>query len=563
MTQDANDKKKGKAFIKFTLNDFKGYASQQSGISEDKIHDKIYRLQGALWDEIYQEQLNGFTKGDISPFCYSNFWLETSDEAKARNKHRENLLEIWERFLREEMHQENFRADYKKKLYEQLLAHASKFRRETLDLVPVTSSSQNKATEQEEFKKSATGGKFKEENATAGSAGTGGYNFPPIFYGHPSIGGTSFASLFTGAAAGVIFPIAATALMAGASKITICTALGFAGFPLAGMAAGIATGIIMGGVKNHKAIGAEMDAVQGFAKVGAWANGMKNSVSLKQLAFNAAAGALGGFGAGVALDLLGENECVAGVFRGTTDMLGLSDWAGIEELRLANENLNLQNGSLNSEVNGLSSTLDAQVDIINGQQGQIDTLNTRIDALETQSTSPIATNVALTTDVSTATATDSIACPSYISDCPPAGVLNLSDTINGVSAVAQVDFGVASELSTSQTPPVSLYNVTIPTDALTEPGRVVVKAGDNLTHIVEKFYGVKEGSANFDKMMAEVANANGLAGNQQNWLKLNWELTMPNLANPENLTGSLNRVSLDANWRAGDVVYSAEPKMAA
>jgi hypothetical protein len=558
MFDDANVKRKGKAFIKSTLNNFTGYASAQTGVSEDKLSEIVYRLQGALWYEIYQEHLNGFAKEDIAPFSYKKFNLEITEEEKEKNKDRQNLLDIWNRYLLEEMHADNLRADYKKKLYAQFLEHASRNKRKTIDLAPVSYTSSKDTNEETET--SSSENSFKEDKTSA-NGGANRYSFPPLAYEPASMGWTSMTSLFTGAATGVIFPVAASALLAGASKITICTALGFAGFPLAGMAAGIATGLIMGGVKNHKTIGAEMDAVQGFAKVGAWANGMKNSVSMKQLMFNAAAGALGGFGAGMALDLIGENECVAGVFRGTTDALGISDWAGIEELRLANESLNAQNDSLNGVVEDMRSSLNGQVEIINAQQDQIDGLNSRLDAIEAQSVAPTALNVSLTTDITSSSMADTISCPSYISDCPPNGILNVSDTINGVTNVAETDIGVASDLSTE--PPATILNVSVPADALTEPAKVVVKAGDNLTHIVEKFYNVAEGSANFDKIMAEVANANGLTGNQQNWLKVNWELSMPALSNPEDLTGSLDRTSLDANWRAGDVTFSSQPKMAA
>lgn len=546
-----------KNWLKDQLGTFEEEVTKKFG-PEGQQGEKKDAFRSLIFGVAFGEDFDGKELNKTETVSFSQFDINANapEEEGGASRPRENLLTLWMQYLAtlklEEEERKVFIRAKQKQAIEYLQSHETTWM--SFNLGKSTSEyKQYHELLNKEQGPSLTPGD-KPGVAAPESAPISAWMYRPS-YGRSSLAALAGGGIGAAITAEMLFPIAASMLVGSTSKMALCTALGVIGFPLAGIVAGVGSGIAVSVYKNRQSIGADFNAAQGFAnKSAALWKGVGQSINGKQLLLNAAFGAIGGFGVGIVTDLLSDSTCVADALNHFADAAGSSNSEHMHALLLERDSMSLQLDGLNHEVTDLQSTIDAQAATITDQAVEMESLADRVNALESMPGVSVDVPSPVAPTLSVVPRTD--ICPSYISDCADNMQANIP------APVTPPDVGVASALDT--VPEATFAVVQAPAEMSFIPAadKLTVAAGDNLTHIIERQYGIAEGSANFDKVMTEVAKANGLVGNQQNWLKVGWELSMPSIGDPAHISAELNRVALDANWRAGDVVFSHVPKLA-
>ncbi len=545
-------------WLKDQLDTFELHLKKGLQFDGAQLGEQRYNFRDVMHGIAFGEDHTGKVLNKSATYTFHQFDIDEEEETAKKKKERDNMLALWLKYLREDMKGLDDEESKARRLYLQdvLIRKTEQFLKSP------------DATYKISFRKIAPGpAKYKmlfnedenpaieikpTENTNPHNVGPvagpyAGWILKPSYVNSGIIAG--FFGLSTGAAVGM--------LMRSASNIAICSAIGafgLTGFPallvaaggaaLAGAAAGVVTGSIRSAMKNHEAIGAAMGSVGLMQKPKVFWEGFRQSLDTKQLVGNALVGAAGG--------LLGFGLTHIDAF--TSCLSEQFGWASIAQNDIA-ENTNVAPDAPQEDAPAASPQPAApQMDDIGN------TSFTHEDLLEEfgvgeQADTPSAQN-------------GGTAWPSYISD-PEGSFDEFVDNLNGDDTPTPI-----TETPAAEAPSETVATVSAPADPAgiaPENDQVIVKSGDNLTRIVEREYGVDElsnadsdgdGIRDFDEIMAAVAKANGLEGNQQNWLKVNWELAMPEVQ-VANAADNINRAALDANWRAGDVTFSDAPKMAA
>jgi len=499
------------------LSGFEDQVFDTTGLTPEQIKilmAKKARLRALLWSSLFGEDDKGHKEKTPAAFSYRDFDLE---EGKA--KPRKNVIDLWEQYL-------NQLSAYNQSEHQRLLI--TRMHYVNAQLGPAKRNNKFPAGEN-----SVWGKLYKESREKIVIPHVGGEISPVRLPFNPSYVASNLVSF------GVSFGV--SYLVRSASKIAICSAMagmGFSGAPVvfaAGIAAGMVAGVATSLIKNHKAIGAAVDDAKGMDKIGAWIKASAQSVNLRQVFQNAAFGFLGSTAGMVLAD--GLNHC-------------FDDFP--ERLQEGWENF--------LRATGLDHGMGHQIDVQNGQiselhqqisslQHDVSSLQSQLDAA--QHPAAAAPVLALPQNPVLDTHTDADQWPDYIDD-PKGSFAECKHNIQmGLSCDGN---GETVTVAAPQIAPVAHTDL-LNSDAST----IVVAKGDNLTHLIEQHYGLKEGSKDFDKVLSEIGKANGLKGNEENWLKIGWKLTLPSV-DPDTAVAGIDRSALDANWRAGAVVFSNVPK---